>query len=46
MNPIPFIVAAYVLAVIVVGWLCIDTVLRLRRARRRLAAAESGRARR
>lgn len=46
MNPIPFIVAAYVLAVIVVGWLCIDAVLRLRNARRRLAMAESGRARR
>lgn len=46
MNPIPFVVAAYVLALVVVGWLCADAVLRLRRARRRLAAAEGARTRR
>ena len=46
MNPYPFIAAAYGLAMVVVGWLCIDAVLRLRKARSRLAAAESGGARR
>ena len=45
MNPIPFVVASYGLAALVVGWLCIDAVLRLRNARRRLAAAESARTR-
>jgi hypothetical protein len=44
-NPLPFIVASYALAALVVGWLCIDAVLRLRTARRRLAAAEGARAR-
>ncbi len=46
MNALPFIVASYTVAAVVVGWLCVDTLLRLRKARRRLAAAESGRARR
>lgn len=46
MNHLPYIVASYALAALVVGWLCIDAVLRLRTARRRLAAAEAGRARR
>jgi hypothetical protein len=43
-NPTPFIVASYALAALVVGWLCIDAALRLRAARRRLAAAEGARA--
>ncbi|MDE2334453.1 MAG: heme exporter protein CcmD [Rhodospirillales bacterium] len=46
MNPIPYVIAAYAVGVVVVGWLCIDAVLRLRSARRRLAAAEAGRVRR
>ncbi len=43
----PFIAAAYALAIALASWLAIGASLRLSRARRRLAAAEtSGRRRR
>lgn len=40
MNDLPFIAAAYTLAVIVPCWLAIDAWLRLGRARKRLAALD------
>ncbi len=33
MTHLPFILAAYGLSIVVVGWLCVDAILRTRRAR-------------
>ncbi len=40
MNHLPYIAAAYGVAVAVIAWLSVDAVLRTRRARRRLAAID------
>jgi heme exporter protein CcmD len=36
MTHLPFIVASYGLTVLVVGWLCVDAVMRTKRARQTL----------
>ncbi|WP_428390793.1 hypothetical protein [Lichenicoccus sp.] len=46
MTHLPYIVAAYALALLLGGWLSIAATLRLSRARRRLEAIEAASGRR
>ncbi len=43
MTDLPYVAGAYGLAVALGGWLSVSAALRLRRARRRLAAVERAR---
>lgn len=40
MNHLPYVVASYVLAILVCGWFAVGASLRLRQARQRLAVID------